>query len=515
MANWKLQALRGKQRRDFLKLILATGAGLGIERSGILNYIAGVAGHGIAEAAVSNTNRAVLLSCGQGVYAWLQELWPMPEIPLKIAEFPKTSWLYHNGVGYSGAPGHYIGAAAAATTGDRHFYYGPDAPWLQDNSKPPSASNLPKRYVTGIMAGTDETHTPFPNSATLVGAGSDLPAMVGALQTKNGNSAIVPAIGLDPLDFGAADGAPNVVSVPNAQGFIDTFNSAASQLTLSATEDRQIFETYYNALLGLRRAAPRSSWQPELVITKNAAHLVGLNLSAGLVPTAQDLEQFGIIELLDEPMLSAAQRSGLESFGRSMIVVARALANGLTNMAVVALSQGSAAETSFTDPHVTFASPDNLEQGRNTTKYLGKILNGFYDLLDQVEEPGASSETVGDNTVFAAWGDTPHTPLQGSGWSDTTPLACNWLYAMDPKQNIVSGWFGQVHATVNSTSAHRVSGFDPVTGVEADNTQAGYIKAIDTAPAAGAAVGYAVTKGDWNSVAEYYAGPKIEAMLKT
>ena len=87
---------------------------------------------------------------------------------------------------------------------------------------------------------------------------------------------------------------------------------------------------------------------------------------------------------------------------------------------------------------------------------------------------------------------------------------------MDPKQNIVPGWFGQVHATGHSdTDLHRVSGFDPVTGVEADNTQPGYINSQETAPAAGAAVGYAVTKGDWNSVAAHYAGPKIEAMLKT
>ena len=347
MANWKLRALRGKQRRDFLKLILATGAGLGIERSGVLNYIAGVAGHGVAEAAVSKTSRALLLSCGQGVFAWMQSLWPMPEVATKIDQFPTAAWLYHDGAAYSGPPGYYIDPATAAASGDRHFYYGPDAPWLHDDSLAPSATNSPKRYVTGIMAGTDETHTRFPNTATTVGTGADLPAMVGALQTKDGSSVIVPAIGIDPLEFGTASGAPNVVSVPNAQGLIDTFNSAASQLVLAADEDRQIFETYYNALVGLRRAAPRSSWEPELLITKNAAHLVGLNLSAGLIPTAQDLENFGINELLAATPLESRQRSKLEAFGRSMVVVARAFANGLTNMAVVALSQGATSDSFF------------------------------------------------------------------------------------------------------------------------------------------------------------------------
>ncbi|MFP6684187.1 MAG: hypothetical protein VB934_05715, partial [Polyangiaceae bacterium] len=244
------------------------------------------------------------------------------------------------------------------------------------------------------------------------------------------------------------------------------------------------------------------SWKPELAITKDAAHLIGINFGKQLSPTAQDLIDYGINDILQDD-LSAKQSEGLEGFARTLIVVAKAFAIGLTNTAVVGLSPYPT-ESSFTDPHATFASSTNKLMGRNTTKYIGKALDAFYATLRNTPEPGSTSETMDENTVFMSWCDTPHTPLQGSGWPDATPQDCNWLYVMDPKQYIPKGWFGQVNTDQS------VSGFNPVTGVESTS-----ITSTSTSAAAGAAAAYAVAKGDWNTVAQHYIGAKPEAMLKT
>jgi hypothetical protein len=506
MVSWKLKALRGKQRRDFLKLMVAAGAGLGVGRSDLLNFIADSGGSGLAEAAAGKTARSLMVTAGNGVFGWFQELWMTPEVGTNLTS-GSMAYLYTSGHGYDpmavgNSPGYSVTAEMVKNSPDRPIVYSPDAPWMMDPSKPASVSNLPKYHVTAILAGNDETHTLLPNSAAIVSSGSDLAATITAIQTKLGAATIVPVIGVEPLVYGKAVGSPGIATVPNAQGLIDLFNSSASQVTLAADEDRLIFETYYSALVGLRRAAPRSSWQPELAITKNAAHLIGINYGKELTPSTEDLDDFGVTELLGDN-LTAKQQDGLEAFGLSLISAAHAMRIGLTTTAIVGLSNGPT-EPSFNDPHTAFSGPNNFVQSRNVTKYLGKALDAFYRLLDKEQEPGSTSETMADNTVFMAWGDTPHTPLIGQTWPDATPKDCNWLYVMDPKNYINKGWFGQVQTDGN------VRGFDPVTGDEDMS-----ISATQTAPAAGAAAAYAVAKGDWNTVAEHYVGPKIEAMLKT
>jgi hypothetical protein len=110
------------------------------------------------------------------------------------------------------------------------------------------------------------------------------------------------------------------------------------------------------------------------------------------------------------------------------------------------------------------------------------------------------------------FGDTPHTPVQASNWPDATPSASNWMYVMG-QGYIDDGWFGRVEAppanASNPNNAAPVYGFDPVTGDDVlDKPSA------ETSAAAGAAVSYAITRGDWNTVTEYYSGPKIDGMLK-
>ena len=506
MVSWKLKALRGKQRRDFLKLMVATGAGLGIERSGLLNYISSVGGSGLADAAVGKTSRSLMVTCGNGVYGWMQELWPHLEVGNNLTS-GSMAYLYTSGHGYNvNSPGNSMGYSInenmANMTGDRPMVYSPHAPWMANPALPASSTNKPIYNVTAMMAGNDETHTPLPKSAAIVSGGADLAATVGAIQVKLGATAIVPAIGIDPLVYGKAQGAPSVATVPSAQGLIDLFNSSASQINLSADEDKLIFETYYKALVGLRRAAPRSSWEPELAITKDAAHLIGINFGKQLTPTSQDLIDYGILDLLSDD-LTTQQRNGQEAFARTLVSVAKAFRIGLTNTAIVGLSPSGTNDSNWTDPHVTFNDASTKQRGRNTTKYLGKALDAFYRDLAKEPEPGATSESMADNTVFMTWGDTPHTPIKGSGWADATPKDSNWIYVMDPKEHIKGGWFGQCHANGN------VSGFNPITGAESTS-----LTSTSTSAAAGAAAAYCVAKGDWNTVAEHYVGPKIEGMLK-
>ena len=495
MANYKLQGLRGAQRRRFLRMMTMSAAAVGLDQSGLLNYLADRGGHRLAEAATSNAQRFLGVTCGNGVFAWFQQLWPHVEVASQ-ALVPvmnvtpnnfgaKSSYLFTPDHGYTGGPGIHHTAP-----NDREFYYSPHAPW--------TSGGVPTRPMTAIMAGNDETHTAFPTSSSLVSSSSSLAATIGAIQMQE-SSAIVPVIGIDPLEYGSANGAPDVVTAPSAEGIIDLFNSAASQFTLSTVADQQLFETYYNALVGLRRAAGRSSWQPQLDITKNAARLIGLNFAAALTPTAQHLNDFGITEL-STATISPMQRAGLEAFARTLVTVALAFRLGLSNSAIVALSPGPTSEQTFTDPHVTGASSINKNRGRETARLLGKMLDAFYNELATQPDPESSGQTLADTTVFAAWGDTPHTPLKLSNWPDATPMDSNWIYVMG-QGYLEQGWFGRVHP------GGTVSGFDPKDGTEDIN-----IPSTNTSTEAGAAVAYAVARGDMNKVSEFYVGGPIDAL---
>ena len=80
---------------------------------------------------------------------------------------------------------------------------------------------------------------------------------------------------------------------------VDLFNSAASQFTLAGKFEQEMFETYFKAIIGLRKSSPRSAWAPQIAVTKNAARIIGLNFASQLTPTIDDLSTFGIQEMLE------------------------------------------------------------------------------------------------------------------------------------------------------------------------------------------------------------------------
>jgi len=503
----------------------ATAAAIGVSRTDLLNFLADEGGYGLAEAAGSTYGRSLIIPSPNGVYAWFQELWPVADVAFKACQNANvpgqssqfggfSSYLYASQYGYNpgnGYRGTYTwgkgnvmpplpNGVKGWNGGDRSFFYGPHAPCFDH------VNGIPKYPVTALMSGKDETHTEFPTSATVLSGNSSMQAALASLGAA-GSGAIVPVLGIDPVKYGRAPGAPEVATVPSANGMIDLFNSAASQFTLATKADQEIFEVYYKALVGLRKSSSRSTWLPQMSVTKNAARIIGLNFATQLTPTSQDLIDFGIQEMIDglnssSSYMTVAQRNGIEEFGRVLIVVAKAFALGLSKTAIVALSPGPTSDTTFTDPHVTFDSTTLMNQGRNTTKHLGKVLDGFYGYLSQQSDPESPTEKLDQNTVLVAYGDTPHTPLQGNAWPDATPDSCNWSYVMDPKGHIKNGWFGHVYA--NKIGGKNAVGFNPVTGADDVSKTSEQVSSF-----ASTAAVYAVARGDGNKTAEFGNSPNI------
>jgi len=480
--NPGMKDLRGSDRRTFLKLVGAAGAAFALERSKVLNYLLDEGGSALADpASCAKICRSVHVIGGNGSFAWFQLLWPHLDVATTTDPAQMAKFAYHS---YAN-PGTLFDPGGA----DKPFYYAPEAPWM--------VGGAPTRPVTAFMAGKNETHTQTPNTPAIVSNNASMLATVASIQRSN--PVLLPVIGVTPLNFGTAPGAPAIATVPSALGMIELFNSSASQLTLAAQKDKQLYETYYKAVLGLREAAGRPTWSRYLDTTKTAANLLGRNLSAQLTPDATDLANYGITGLAASAM-SAAGKDKLTNFAKSLIVASRAFKLGLTNSVIVGLSPGATSETTFTDPHVVF-SPGNAALLKDTVKLLGMMLDAFYNDLSMSPDPACASATLDQTTVLTVHGDTPHTPLQGDAWPDATPGDSNWLYVMGAG-HLRSGWFGGVRADGT------VDGFDPTTGqaVPGQPSQ-------QTSTAAGAAVAYAVSKGDKNLVSSYYSGPPYTALV--
>jgi hypothetical protein len=547
MANWKLKGIRGEQRRRFLKLMGLAAAGVGLERSGFLNYLEETAGSDAALAA-ADANLALLVPGPNGVQAWFAEMWgPVPMV-VKAAGAPASlnnptnqalvtgstnnneqssnmSWLYTAPHGYGasspsvasmkyGQAQGFAGTLYTSPETGRHFVYGPDAAFFD------FAQNKPKYAMTGMMSGRDETHTQFPASQNVLGSNRYVSAAVAAIQTS-ALSAIAPVIGLDPVQYDSAagtPGAPEITTVPNAAGLIELFNSAASRFTLNQVEDQKLFETYYNAVIGLRRASPRSTWQPQLKVAKGAAKLIGLNFATALTPSQADLDNYGITTMnalssagnqqgTDNPTtgdISNIQKRKLEAFGRALISTARAMKLGLTNCAILSLSPDPTSDVQFTDPHNTFNTQVTMRMGRSTTRHLALMLNGFYEDLATAE--------LDKRCVSMYYGDTPHSVVEKSGWSDATPQASNFIYLMSHGY-IKEGWFGApCHGNNGGNGAQKIYGFDKFGNAPDSNFM--NIPSDTYSTVAGAAVAYSVARGDWNTAAQFYSGAKPTNLLK-
>lgn len=528
MANWKLRELRGERRRNFLKMCGVAAAGVGIERSRLLNFLADEGGHGLAEAGLSSFGRALIVPAPNGSFAWFTQLWHCPDPALKahqsvavpasnipnffgsVANFQTIApFLYTPAQGFAPpddyrgtyVPGKGNGPASAPgiknwLAGDRPFFYGPTAPWFDH------AAGVPKYPVTALMTGVNETHEDSPATPLALSSKATLEAALASLGAY-GSTAPVPALGITSVRYGRAPGSPRIVTAPSAATLVNLFDSAASQFTLKDTQDQESFSSYYKALLGLRPSTFRSSSAPQMEVTKKSAKLLGLNFAAQLTPTLADLQAFGLGPLLEFPMNQSStayiqrdQVKQLLEFGRSLVVIAKAFALGLSKTAIVSLSAGATSDTFFVDPHSAFDSPQEKVRSRNTVQHLSKILDAFYAYLAGIGDPENPGETLASTTAFVAYGDTPKTPYTPSAWPDGTPQNSNWLYLMDPGGRVKNGWLGNV--SVMRTQGLNAWGYDPMTGADALGSSSGKVSAYSSAAAV-----YAVARGDKNKVVDY------------
>ncbi|UQA61695.1 hypothetical protein [Polyangium aurulentum] len=456
MVDDRLKNLQGNARRNFLRWTTAVGAVLALDRAKVLNVISDTAGTALAdEGSCAATNRSVHLVAGDGGFAWFQLLWPHVD----IAKAGNDNFAFH-------APGQ----AKDAPDTDKPFVYAPESPF----------QGLDKtKQITAFMAGTNQTHTPTPGSAATVGNGQSMLAVAAAIQRQT--PSLLPVIAVNPINFGTAPGAPGVATVNNADGMVQLFNSAASKVTLSTPEDAALFEAYYKAFVGLNAAAGRPTWARQLRTGKTSANFLGKNLAAQLAPTSDDLGRYGI---------GQGAPNKLAELARGFITTAKAFKLGLTQSVIMPAMRD--------DPHGAFANMDNL---RNTVKALGTIFDEFMNDMMAIQDPLCSARSLADNVVLTVHGDTPKDPRNRGGWPDGTPNNSNWLYVMG-NGHIKTGWFGGVRANGST------DGFDPTTGNVAQGQQSNA-----TSAAAGAAVAFAVAKGDMRRVQDFYSGPSISGIV--
>jgi hypothetical protein len=292
---------------------------------------------------------------------------------------------------------------------------------------------------------------------------------------------LLPVIAVNPVNFGTAPGAPQVATVNNADGMVQLFNSAASKATLATPEDAALFEAYYKAFVGLNAAAGRPTWARQLRTGKTSANFLGKNLAAQLAPTSDDLGRYGI---------GAGAPNKLAELARGFITTAKAFKLGLTQSVIMPAMRD--------DPHGAFNNMDNL---RNTVAGLGTIFEEFMNDMMAIQDPLCSARSLADNVVLTVHGDTPKDPRNRGGWPDGTPNNSNWLYVLG-NGHLKTGWFGGVRADGST------DGFDPTTGNLAKGQQSNA-----TSAAAGAAVAFAVAKGDMRRVQDFYSGPSISGIV--
>ena len=475
MANHRLKDLRGSDRRNFLRLMGFAGAALALERSKFLNFLADEGGTALADdAACASVNRSVHISAGNGSFGWYQLLWPH----IAIAQADNASFAYH---------------ATAATTlfyqGDKMFAYAPEAPWVE--------MGAPTRPMTAFMSGENETHTLTPNKSDKIASNATLCATVAAIQRAQ--PVLLPVLGVGTVSLGDAPGAPAVATVPTGDTMVDLFNSAASQATLQLKENKDLYETYYKAVLGLREAAGRPTWARQLEITKTAANLLSRNLADQLRPLPADLDAYGIgMNTFPATITNANAIEKLKNIGTTLIVTARAFRLGLTNSVMLSTTDIGTGDDVFTDPHKAF---NNMTQLQSIVQLFGAMFNGFYKDLASSPDPTCQMQTLDKSVIFTVHGDTPKTPRQREAWPDATENDSNWLYVMGGGY-LRTGWYGGVRADGTTY------GFEPSDGSDKDGQ-----KSNVTTNAACASVAYAVSKGNMSKVQEFYKGPPIDGIV--
>ncbi len=455
MADLRLQNLRGSDRRTFLRWSATLAAALGLDRARFLNVMSDTAGVAMADgASCSTTARSVHFVAGNGGLSNFTLIFPQVAIAQGAATNPNFAF-------------HAPGMATMAVGTNQPLAYAPESPFQKSG---------PTKQMTMFMAGSNETHTTAPVTAATISSSSGMIAAVAAIQATN--PTLLPVIGVNPLVYGTAPGAPAVATVADSAGLVGLFNSQASQTLLATPQNASLHEAYYKAFLGLNRAAGLKTMAPSLDTGKVAANLLGKNLSSALTPTAQDDINYGI---------GAGTATKFVEIAHCLCTAVKAFKMGLTSCVIF--------PAMLDDPHDMFDS--GLALAQMTAQTLGQIISAFMADCAAAPDPSCSSQTLADSIVFSLHGDTTKDPTTQSGWPDGTAGNSNTLYVYG-NGYLKTGWFGSMDGSGN------VDGFDPTTGASIP----GQASSVTAAPAA-AAVAYAVAKGDSRRVEDFYTGPAL------
>lgn len=451
MVCWKTKTLQGESRRTFLKLTTAFGAALGLDRAGILNAIADVGGNALAQEAAKKTRPSIHLVAGNGGHAWFQLLWPHVE----VADSGNNNFAFHD--------------FANVQPGDT------DRPSRIATSTPFKGLGRGKQ-ITAIMSGTNDTHTATPISAASLGNGMSMMAAAAAMQQVN--SSLVPVIGIEPVTFGNATGAPGVTTVGDPDGIVELFNSAASRFALQVPQDAALFEATFKAQVSLLKAANRATMKKQLDIGRSASNFLGQNLADQLRPTTEDEARYEV---------NAGTPNKLRNIAKTFIIAAKAFKMGLTQSVILPVMRD--------DPHGAFGDMNDLN---NTVAALGRYFDKLHEDLNVTNTE--TGRPYADDFVLTVHGDTTKNPLDRGGWPDGTARNSNWMYVFG-NGRLKTGWFGEYKAngTVNS--------FNPATGdIDPNRSSA------STAGAASAAALFAIS-ADMRRVQEYFNAESIDGLI--
>ena len=446
---------RVMSRRALIKWSMAAGAALGVSKSRIFEVLEKSSGKGVAYAAAeaATANKAVFIMAGNGSLAWFTQLWQHPDVMLS----GDASQAYH-------LPGQ---ATLFPGTNNR-LAVGPTTPWITPGTQSLLAAN---KQVTAFTCGKNETHNVNPVSTTDLGS-NRLFATAAAIQSSL--PSVVPVCSINGVALGTAPGAPSVAGVASADGIVSLFNSAASRAgglldSTASTQNADLYQSTYATLAGLNAAAGRSTNIAAYQTAKGAAKFLGTNLASQLAITPADITRYKMDNLPD----------AVVNVGKALIVSVKAFKLGLTNMVMLPAMND--------DPHGAYNDLNNLAL---VTGGLRDILDGF--MADLVATTDANTgQSLADSTIIAIHGDTYKNPNNNAGWPDGTPQNTNVCYVYGCGY-LKTGWFGEIDKTGG------VTGFDPTTGASTSTYDG-----TGSAEAAGAAIAFAVARGDQRRVSDF------------
>lgn len=310
--------------------------------------------------------------------------------------------------------------------------------------------------------------------------------------------------------YGPLPGAPAPALVSNAAGMVGLFASNAVKAggTLVSTKNAALYDAFYKGMVGTQKSAVLPTYFKSYQTTKLGSNLVGVNLADKLAPTDADRRRYG---------LTGNTPPRFAEFRDRLIVAEKAFKLGLSTMIAIGMEPD--------DIHPLYTSAG---QGGITASQASAIIGGFMDAfyeglnLDEtgkpIPDPFHPELKLADNTVIAVVQDNLRSTFEAGGWPDDSLLNQNRLRVMG-NGFLKIGTFGG-ERPVSAGGSSEGGYFDPVTGDLLTATQAAnaftggnQANAKDLfGNMGGAAVLYAVTRGNKRRVADFYTGPDYPAL---